>query len=486
LFIRISLTCLRQVKGGMNSIRRHVASTTVLNRSASVPFVIPSVAEGSAVLLITRLFMLIPSQAPRKKPAHRRPLLSHPSWIRGVNIGERRKSRNTPEYKDAWGMPAVGLGAPIEAGPHNGKSMSQKRGSQDSATCAWESFLHRPPLVLDRAKAASSLAGTRILVTGAGGWIGSALTQAIAGFAPQHLVLLEASERNLYEIEQQLPTPIRHTSIVGSVADPDLLADIFDRHSPQVIYHAAAFKHVPLMEQNPFAAIENNTIGTSLLAQAAAAHNAEQLILVSTDKAADPVSMMGASKRIAELILLAERGTTTRMKAVRLGNVFGSEGSIVPLFRQQILSGGPVTVTHPDVRRYFLTTEDAVTLLLASSAEMAPGILVPELGEPVPVQAVARHLIAREQSQAAIIFTQLRPGDKLTEALLSACESYVGAAGSLLRSVSSPALPAALLDDVLAQLQQACRSRSLTRLLAAVTRAVPGYRPSALIQSALA
>jgi FlaA1/EpsC-like NDP-sugar epimerase len=280
-----------------------------------------------------------------------------------------------------------------------------------------------------------------------------------------------------------LPTPIPHTSIVGSIADSSLLAEIFDRYRPQVIYHAAAFKHVPLMEQNPFAAIENNTIGTSLLAQAAAGHKAEQLILVSTDKAADPISMMGASKRIAELILLAER--ETRMKAVRLGNVFGSEGSIVPLFRQQILAGGPVTVTHPDVRRYFLTTEDAVSLLLlASSAEMAQGILVPEIGEPVPVQAVARHLIAREHSQAAIVFTQLRPGDKLSEALLSGCESYIGAAGSLLRSVSSPALSAAVLDEVLAQLQQACESRSLSRLLAAVMRAVPGYQPSALIQGA--
>lgn len=368
--------------------------------------------------------------------------------------------------------------------------MSQKHDSQGSTAGAWENFLHRPPLVLDRAKAASSLAGKRILVTGAGGWIGSALTKAIAGFAPQHLVLLEVAERNLYEIDaalQRLPTHIRHASIVGSIEDLALLADIFDRYCPQIIYHAAAFKHVPLMEQNPFAAIGNNTIGTSLLAQAAATHNAEQLILISTDKAVDPISMMGASKRIAELIVLAERGTAIRMKAVRLGNVFGSEGSIVPLFRQQIISGGPVTVTHPDVRRYFLTTEDAVTLLLlASSAEMAQGILVPELGEAVPVQAVAKHLIAREHSQAAIVYTQLRPGDKLTESLLSACERYVGGPGSLLRSVSSPALSSSLLDDILAQLQQACHTRSLSKLLPAVIRAVPGYQPSALIQSALA
>src|ERR1700722_4769403 len=384
----------------------------------------------------------------------------------------------------------VGFGAPGEARPHNGNSMSQKRDSQGSTASAWENFLQRPPLILDRAKAALSLAGKRILVTGAGGWIGSALTKAIAGFAPQHLVLLEVAERNLYEIDaalQRLPTHIRHASIVGSIEDLALLADIFDRYCPQIIYHAAAFKHVPLMEQNPFAAIGNNTIGTSLLAQAAATHNAEQLILISTDKAVDPISMMGASKRIAELIVLAERGTAIRMKAVRLGNVFGSEGSIVPLFRQQIISGGPVTVTHPDVRRYFLTTEDAVTLLLlASSAEMAQGILVPELGEAVPVQAVAKHLIAREHSQAAIVYTQLRPGDKLTESLLSACERYVGGPGSLLRSVSSPALSASLLDDILAQLQQACQTRSLSKLLPAVKRAVPGYQPSALIQSALA
>jgi FlaA1/EpsC-like NDP-sugar epimerase len=363
---------------------------------------------------------------------------------------------------------------------------------RESASCAWESFLRRPPLVLDRATAASSLAGKRILVTGAGGWIGSALTKAIAGFAPGHLVLLEAAERNLYEIDaavQRLPGSIRPTSVLGSVADRVVVEDIFCRFRPQTIYHAAAFKHVPLMEQNPFAAIENNTIGTSLLAQAAVKHHAEQLILVSTDKAVDPISAMGASKRIAELILLAERETSTRMKAVRLGNVFGSEGSIVPLFRRQILSGGPVPVTHPDARRYFLTTEDAVTLLLlASSAETAQGILVPELGEPVPVQAVARHLIASVQGsgQPAIVFTQLRPGDKICEALLSGRESYVADAGSLLHSVASPALSAAVLDDVLTQLQQACQSRSLKRLLAAVMRAVPEYQPSALIQGALA
>jgi FlaA1/EpsC-like NDP-sugar epimerase len=243
------------------------------------------------------------------------------------------------------------------------------------------------------------------------------------------------------------------------------------------------------MEQNPFSAIENNTIATNLLVQTAAIHETEQFILLSTDKAVEPVSIMGASKRIAELILLAPRFASTRMKAVRLGNVLGSEGSIVPLFLKQILSGQPVTVTHRDVRRYLLPTADAITLLLfASSVEASTGILVPELGEPLPVEALARHLMANGSAsgQVPVVFTQLRPGDKMCEALLSGRESYVADADAerLLHAVNSPCLPSAVLDEILQQLQQACRERSLERLLAAVLRAVPEYRPSALLQDA--
>ena len=362
------------------------------------------------------------------------------------------------------------------------------------AAYAWESFLDRAPLALDRAQMAPSLRGKRILITGAGGSIGSALSRGIAEFAPKQLVLLEAAERNLYEIDtalRQLPYPIEHVSVLGSVSHPVLLAEIFRRYRPQIIYHAAAFKHVPLMEQNPFAAIENNAIGTHLLVQAAGANTeTEQLILLSTDKAVDPVSIMGASKRIAELVMLAPRAASIRMKAVRLGNVLGSEGSIVPLFLKQILCGQPVTVTHPEVRRYFLTPADAVTLLLhAASAETPQGILVPELGEPVPVVALAQHLMTNGYGstigQVPVVFTQLRPGDKMCEALLSDRESYLAHAdsGQPLRAVRSPCLAGTVLDEILQQLQQSCRERSLAQLLAAVLRAVPEYQPSGLIQA---
>jgi FlaA1/EpsC-like NDP-sugar epimerase len=354
----------------------------------------------------------------------------------------------------------------------NGKRIASER---------WENFLGRKPLTLDQAETQAALSGKRILITGAGGWIGSSLARAVAGFAPEQLVLLEASERNLYEIDRDLAST-QKAAVLGSVSDPILLAEVFDRYQPQIIYHAAAFKHVPLMEQNPFAAIENNAIGTNLLVQAAQHAGAEQVILLSTDKAVDPVNIMGASKRIAELVLLARSTAATPMKALRLGNVLGSEGSVVPLFRKQILAGGPVTVTHPEARRYFLTTEDAVVLLLeASSAQTASSILTPDLGEPIAMEELAQYLIGEED--VPLVFTQLRPGDKLCEALISTRETYATRSGSGdLRSIDSPALSPALLDEILQQLQRACSERSLTQLLQAVLRAVPEYRPSTQIQ----
>ena len=359
------------------------------------------------------------------------------------------------------------------------------------AAYEWDSFLCREPLALDQGQTSASIEGKRILVTGAGGWIGSALTRSIAEFAPRQVVLLEAAERNLYEVDaalRQLPHPIEHVPVLGSVLHRVLLAEIFRRYRPQIVYHAAAYKHVPLLEQNPFAAIENNAIGSSLLVEAAQNSETEQLILLSTDKAADPVSIMGASKRIAELVMLTRRADRSLMKAVRLGNVLGSEGSIVPLFLKQMSSGLPVTVTHPEVRRYFITTGDAVTLLLeAAHAKTAPGILVPDLAEPVRVEALARHLMAKVPTTSTVVFTQLRPGDKMCEALLSERESFAMHAEEepRLRPVKSPCPSRAMMADILEELEQACQERSLGRLLNAVLRAVPEYQPSALMRTAV-
>jgi FlaA1/EpsC-like NDP-sugar epimerase len=197
---------------------------------------------------------------------------------------------------------------------------------------------------------------------------------------------------------------------------------------------------------------------------------------------------MGASKRIAELVVLTQCSQGSLMKAVRLGNVLGSDGSIVPLFLKQMSSGIPVTVTHPDVRRYFLTTADAVTVLLhAAQAETGPGILVPDLGEPLKVEALARHLMAKVRTTSTLVFTQLRPGDKMFEALVSTRESFATNPGEArpLRPVRSPCLTPAMTTDVVQELEQACQERSLEHLLKAVLRAVPEYQPSALLQTAV-
>ena len=357
------------------------------------------------------------------------------------------------------------------------------------ASLQWDGFLNRAPLVRDRAQATTTLEGKNVLVTGAGGSIGSALALAIAEFAPRRLILLEASERNLYGIEtalSRLPFPVELAPMLGSVADSALIEEVFRTYCPHIIYHAAAFKHIPLLEENPFAAIKNNSLATDLLHRAALKHRAEVFILLSTDKAVDPVSILGASKRIAELLLLPSRSARLQTKSVRLGNVLGSEGSIVPLFLQQMDAGAPVTVTHPDIRRYFLTLTDAVTLLLhAASASTDQGILVPDLGCPLMVLDLARYLLGSQPGkQNSIVFTQPRPGDKMCEALLSLRESYrVPDDDRLLRPIESPDLAIEMLEHILLELEAACNQRSLERLLTAVQKLVPEYRPSTLLEA---
>ncbi len=317
----------------------------------------------------------------------------------------------------------------------------------------------------------------RILITGAGGSIGSALAHAVAAHKPAQILLLDSSEQALFHIDRELVAP--HTSILASVCDAPALEEVFEHQRPHIIFHAAAFKHVPLMELHPFAAVENNTIGTFTLAQTALRHRVEQLILVSTDKAVDPASIMGASKRGAELTALALQTPATKIKAVRLGNVFGSQGSAIPLFEEQIAHGKPVTVTHPDATRYFISVEHAAALLLfALSKQFPPVILVPDLASPARIEDIARILIDQNRSLSPIIYIGLRPGEKLHEQLLSANESFLSEAKASLRAISSETISTHSAVEVIEQLQAAIKDRDLSRLLGIVTQLIPAYKPS--------
>src|SRR6266849_2704789 len=264
--------------------------------------------------------------------------------------------------------------------------------------------------------------GKTVLITGAGGCIGSALAKAIVNSGAGLVILLDHSEQNLYEIHMELNASASgapHVPILGDISDDALLAEVLERYRPDTIYHAAAFKHVPLMEENPIAVIRNNVLGTWALAKAALRNDVARLLMISTDKAVNPHSAMGAAKRVAELVLLRFSSSRTRMSALRLGNVRGSHGSVLPLFQQQLDRGGPLTVTHPESRRYFLSLQETVGLILAAAAlgEDA-SILVPELGEPVKIVDLAKRLMQEAgrdgAAQTEIVFTALRPGDKLS------------------------------------------------------------------------
>jgi nucleoside-diphosphate-sugar epimerase len=266
--------------------------------------------------------------------------------------------------------------------------------------------------------------GRRVLVTGAGGSIGSELCRQIAAFGPSSLVLYERYENSLYTITNDLADrqgDVQIHSIIGDVTDVGRVDAVFTEHHPDVVFHAAAHKHVPLMEANPCEAIKNNVVGTRVVAEAAARHGVERFVLISTDKAANPSSVMGASKRVAELILQGMTDqSNTRFVTVRFGNVLGSNGSVIPRMLEQIRAGGPVTVTHPEIRRYFMLIPEAVSLVLQAAVFARDReTYVLDMGEQLKVLDMARNLIRLSgfvpDEDIPISFIGLRPGEKLTE-----------------------------------------------------------------------
>jgi O-antigen biosynthesis protein WbqV len=325
------------------------------------------------------------------------------------------------------------------------------------------------------------LADRCVLVTGAGGFIGSEMVRVFAASGAAQIILLEIAEQALFAIDREMTARgygDRCIPILGSVCDAPMLDALFEEYRPELVLHAAALKHVPLMERNPFAAVETNSLGTWRLAQVARAHRARQMILVSTDKAVAPHSIMGASKRIAELVILAHPECT----ALRLVNVIGSPGSVAPLFADQIAQGGPVTVTDPEARRFFLTLDEVVALLVQAIAAEARGLLVPDPGEAVLIADLARRMIEASGKDAGMVFTEPRPGDKLEEALVAAGEECAGRATPGLQHIDSPA--AAGLEARMRALETAIAARDLSLLLRLVKELVPTYQPSAVVREA--
>jgi FlaA1/EpsC-like NDP-sugar epimerase len=314
------------------------------------------------------------------------------------------------------------------------------------------------------------------------------LVKAIAGAKPGFIVLLDSSEQNLFEIQRHLDLDsanVPHEAFLGTADDTDLVDSIFSRFRPEIVYHAAAFKQVPLLELNPIAAMRNNAIGTWVVAQAARRHAASKFVLISTDKAVNPHSVMGVSKRIAELIVVTLSTPACRMNAIRLGNVIGSGGSVVPVFLKQISEGRAVTVTHSDVSRWFLSLRKAVEAILACGAASCEGrILLPELGEPVRIAELAGFLIHAvgnpSTKEIPIRFTGLRPGDKLTEEITFSTETRDGFLTGRLEVIKTPRPTPARLEQIVEQLMDYIGSRDSFGLIGMLSSVVPEYVASEL------
>jgi FlaA1/EpsC-like NDP-sugar epimerase len=350
-----------------------------------------------------------------------------------------------------------------------------------------EDLLGREQVLLDDVGLKEQLEGKSILVTGAGGSIGSELCRQIIRFAPRKLVFLELSEFALYSIEQEFAgRPV--CCVVGDVKDAARLESVFAEHKPDIVFHAAAYKHVPLMESaNAWEAVRNNVQGTLNVARAALAAGSGEFVLISTDKAVNPTNVMGASKRLAEVVCqaLQEKVSGTRFVLVRFGNVLGSSGSVIPRFRHQIAAGGPVTVTHSEITRYFMLIPEAAQLvlqagLIASCQQQGGQVFVLDMGEPVKIVDLARDLIrlsGYSEDEIRIEFTGLRPGEKLYEELLADGEATLPTPHPKLRIAKPSAVPD---EQWLADLEQwlAVPSRTEADVKAGLKLRVPEYQPA--------
>jgi pyridoxal phosphate-dependent aminotransferase EpsN len=348
-----------------------------------------------------------------------------------------------------------------------------------------EQILERTPACPEDDSVRRSICGRVVLVTGAAGSIGSELCRQVARFDPAAIVGFDIAESPLFELELQMRVAfpaIPFQAEIGSIQNPTKLDELMNRHKPAVIYHAAAYKHVPLMESHAFEAIENNTFGTHTLGLAALAHGVEHFVLISSDKAVRPTSVMGVSKRIAELVLQGMQNGATKFVAVRFGNVIDSTGSVMPIFRRQIAQGGPVTVTDPEMQRFFMTASEAGQLVLQAAAIGGPGqICVLDMGRPVRILDLAISMIRQAGytpgKDMAIEFTGRRPGEKLNEELASLMEDTVCTRYDNIRVLEPAAIDHEQLDRRIELLRCFCNQRELSGLVQALRDIVPDYSP---------
>jgi FlaA1/EpsC-like NDP-sugar epimerase len=349
-----------------------------------------------------------------------------------------------------------------------------------------DDLLGRVPVQLEEKQIRGALEGKVVLVTGAAGSIGSELCRQIARFGPAKIVAFEIAETPLFEIDREMRQAFPDVPFfaeIGSIQNRARIDEVLSKYKPSAIYHAAAYKHVPLMETHVFEAVENNVFGTYNMAVAAAKHGVEDFVLISSDKAVRPTNVMGATKRVAELFLLALQNGPTKYAAVRFGNVLGSNGSVIPIFKKQIAAGGPVTVTHPEMRRFFMTIPEACQLVLqAGLIGNAGQVCVLDMGQPVKIVDLARNLILlsglKPDEDIKIKFTGMRPGEKLYEELNTLLEDTVPTAHEKIRIFIGSGMPGGDIQAWLGLLHDICEARDTGRLVVALKEMVLDYNPS--------
>lgn len=349
-------------------------------------------------------------------------------------------------------------------------------------------LLSREPIEIEYSQVRESLKGKRILVTGAGGSIGAELARQIAQFDPQLLALLDFDETELFHISQEMKEHHSGLSILpvlGDILNKDKMATVFSHVNPQLVFHAAAYKHVPVMEDFPEEAIRVNILGTKILGELSQQHGVEKFIFISTDKAVNPTSIMGASKRVAEMMVThLNHQEKTQFLAVRFGNVLGSRGSVIPIFQEQIKKGGPVTVTHPEMKRYFMTIPEAVLLVLqAGSMGKGGEVLVLDMGEQVKIYDVACELIRlsglEPDKDIPIVFSGIRPGEKLFEEVLTAEEGVESTIHpKIFKARIGKSFPEEFLSEKIERLKAFAEARDSLSIIRTLQELIPNYHPN--------